>query len=110
PNSHHHITPRKYVRQALKSRLKSFCSYQTRPQIHSFGLWAPRPMRRGHIAPKGSNKVKSFPRKHWVDEAFLRRNRPPSVRPIAEMSFRHAVAVLESYPVGEFRDARRRRQ
>jgi hypothetical protein len=34
--------------------------------------------------------------------AFLWRERPPNVRPSAEMSFQHAVAVPESYRTGEF--------
>ena len=42
--------------------------------------------------------------------AFLRQERPPSVRPSAEMSFRNAVAVPKSYRIDEFRNARRRRQ
>jgi len=38
----------------------------------------------------------------WLDNAFLRRERPPSAGPTAEMSFRNAVAVPESHRINEF--------
>jgi hypothetical protein len=45
--------------------------------------------------------------KGWVDDEFLRPEWPSSVRPNAELSFRGAVAVPESYRIDEFRNALR---
>jgi hypothetical protein len=95
----HSIELRSYSVQPIRSH-HSECKCRNDGDIErrAIGRRKKSYLRDLEVSMEGTNKIGTHLRNRWFDEAFLRQERPPSVRQNPEMSFRSAVAVPEKLP------------